>query len=485
MTQFICAQPVKLCKTVAAVAAWPGAAANDTGRNAELLLHLHVFQAITRIELDCADILTRFTFFNHFQIPMKKLFTLAAVASLALAGTHANAQVTVDGTLTAAELTAGNYALLGKSDNFTGAGQNQNTGRPFGERGLLGLYVASTATKVYIFLGGTVDPGSNSFQLYMDLPGVTGVPAGTFLPAGAGGTSFEKITRMKLDLGADLALSLLGSGAPVGMAPQPYKIEGAAFSSATAVQSRQLTTTAAPVLGDGTALTLASSVTVAPYAGLNNARMAYRNTTDGKIGTNPGNLPAFTTAAYAGVGSFGWEIELDRASLGATAVGSAFRIFALYNNGNGGYASGEFIPKATGALPAGLPSPNLGGADNGPANDVDFGAIPGVQAGSFILAANGVALGNKAADEASVALAVYPNPVSGSTTVAYNVGTRAEQVNLVLTDLLGRPLTVLASGLQAAGLQSQVVSTANVAAGTYLLRVQVGDKVATRKVVLL
>ena len=44
---------------------------------------------------------------------------------------------------------------------------------------------------------------------------------------------------------------------------------------------------------------------------------------------------------------------------------------------------------------------------------------------------------------------------------------------------------VLANGLQPAGLQSKIVSTANVAAGTYLVRVQVGDKMATRKVVLL
>ncbi|MDQ2771937.1 MAG: T9SS type A sorting domain-containing protein [Bacteroidota bacterium] len=418
---------------------------------------------------------------------MKKLFTLAATGLMAAGALTSQAQVTVDGQLTAAELTAGNYVLMGKSDNFTfTTGQNQNSNRPFGERGLLGLYVASTATKVYIFLGGTVDPGSNAFQLFLDLPGVTGVPAGTFLPAGTAGTAFEKLTRMKLDQQADLALSLRGDGAPVGTAPQPYKIEGAVYTSATAVQSRQLTTTAGPVVGDGTALTLASSVTVAPYAAFNGARVAYRNTSDGKIDTNPGNVALYTTAAYAGVGSYGWEIELDRAALGATAANSAFRIFALYNNGNGGYASGEFIPKSTSAtLPAVFPSPNLGGADNGSTgNDVDFGVIPGVQSAGFALGASGT-LGSKAADAAAVAMQVFPNPANGVATVAYNVGARAENVNVVLTDLMGREVKVLTTGLQAAGVQSTTVSTANVAAGTYLVRVQVGDKVSTRKVVLL
>ncbi|MET4076469.1 T9SS type A sorting domain-containing protein [Hymenobacter sp. UYCo722] len=425
---------------------------------------------------------------------MKKIFTLATAGVLATASLAAQAQVTVDGQLTAAELTAGNYVLLGKSDNFTfTATQNQNDNRPFGSRGLLGLYVASTATKVYIFLGGTVDPGSNAFQLYLDVPGGTGVPAGTFLPPSVPpvttpatpGTSFEKINRIKLDQAVKLALALRGDGTPTAPAPQNYKVEAAAFTSATAVQSTQLTSAAAPIVGDGTALTLSSTATVAPYAGLDKARMAYRNTTDGKIGTNPGNAALYTTAAYAGVGSYGWEIELDRAALGAVAANSVFRIFALYNNGNGGYASGEFIPKTTAALPASLPSPNLGGADNGMAgNDVDFGAIAGTQSATFTLSATGV-LGTKPADDAAVAMQVYPNPASSFATVEYNVGSRANNVSVMLTDLMGRNIQSLANGLQPAGKQSASVSRADVAAGTYLVRVQVGDKVSTRKVVLL
>ncbi|WP_201980950.1 T9SS type A sorting domain-containing protein [Hymenobacter rubidus] len=420
---------------------------------------------------------------------MKKVFTLVTAGALAAGALTAQAQVTVDGQLTAAELTAGNYVLLGKSDNFTFTSltstPNQNTGRPFGNNGLLGLYVANTASKIYIFLGGTMENSGNSFQIYLDLPGVTGAPAATFLPAGAAGTSFEKITRIKLDQSVDLALALRADGSPVGTAPQPYKAEGAVFTSATAVQSRQLTTTAGPVLGDGTALTLASTVTVAPYAALNSARMAYRNTTTGQIGTNPGNATLYNTATYGGVGSYGWEIELDRAALGATANGGAFRIFAIYNNGNGGYASGEFIPKAaTTTLPAAFPSPNLGGADNGTPNDVDFGIVPGLQSVGFAPGASGV-LSAKAADEAAVAMSVFPNPAAGAATVAYNVGTHADHVNVVLTDLLGREVRVLANGQQAAGVQNTTVSTADVAAGTYMVRVQVGDKVSTRKVVLL
>ena len=65
------------------------------------------------------------------------------------------------------------------------------------------------------------------------------------------------------------------------------------------------------------------------------------------------------------------------------------------------------------------------------------------------------------------------------------MGSRADNVSIMLTDLMGRNIQSLVNGLQAAGKQSTSVSTASVAAGTYLVRVQVGDKVSTRKVVLL
>ena len=115
----------------------------------------------------------------------------------------------------------------------------------------------------------------------------------------------------------------------------------------------------------------------------------------------------------------------------------------------------------------------------------DFPTLPGRQAATVTLGANGTVLANKAADAAAVAMSVYPNPAAGTATVAYSVAGRAEQVNIVLTDLLGRQVRVLESGLRSAGAQSTKVSTADVAAGTYLVRVQVGDKVATSKVVLM
>jgi hypothetical protein len=393
---------------------------------------------------------------------MKKGFTLAAAGLLAVGSLSAQAQVTVDGQLTAAEVTAGNYVLLGKYTNPRG----------FGNAGLLSLYAASTATKMYIFVGGTVEANGNAFQLFLDLPNVAGVPVGTALPAGAG-TSFGSFTA-KLDMAADLALALRSDGGATP-ANSNYLLEGVAYTSATTASAAKITTTAGPLLGDGTALTLSSTTTTGNYARLAGARVAYKVAATAGISGNPGNTTPNTAASYGGVGSYGWEIELDRTAAGLTGTPSV-TMFVLQNNDSGGYPSSDFIPQTSAPL-----TTNSGNLASGA---FDFSTLPGRQATTVTLGTSGV-LGTKAADEAAVALSVFPNPASDVATVAYNVGSRAENVNIVLTDLMGRQVQVLANGPQSAGLQTAKVSKASVAAGTYLVRVQVGDKVSTRKVVLL
>ncbi|MBT9392809.1 T9SS type A sorting domain-containing protein [Hymenobacter sp. NST-14] len=406
---------------------------------------------------------------------MKQRFTLAALGLLTAGAFSAQAQITLDGQLTAAELTAGNYVLLGKSTAFTG---DQNTGRPFGSAGLLSLYVANTPTKVYMFLAGTVEAGGNSFQLYLDVPGATGVPTGTFLPAGASGTSFEKVSRIKLDQEADLALALRSEGGLVA-GVQGYRIEAAAFTSATAVDSKQITDAGSGLIGDGTALTIPAAGTMAAYAPLAGARMAYRNTSDGKIANNPGNSVPTTDAGYGGVGSFGWEIELDRAALSATTGTPQFRIFAIQSNGSGGFASGEFIPQATGPLPASVPAPNLGGLDNGTPNDVDFGSIPGTQSATFTLGASGT-LNSRSAVANALKFGVYPNPAAGSATISYVVPGR-QDVALDVFNSLGQRVRTVASGKQTGANKFDLT---NLTSGAYLVKLQVGGQITSQKLIV-
>lgn len=397
---------------------------------------------------------------------MKKLFTLAAASVLAAGTLSAQAQVAVDGVLNAGEIGAANsgrYVLIGKFTNPRG----------FGDWGLMSLYAANSGSKIYFFVGGTVENGSNSFQLFLDLPGVTGASASPVaLPAPVGsGTSFTGMVA-KMDIAPDLALAIKGNGTGSGGAAGTITPQAVVYTSATAAVDRDL----APDLPNGGAATaIAATATAAPFNRLAGARMAYRNSTDGKILTNPGNTIPNTGATYGAAGSFGWEIELDRTALGVTGLG-AIGVFVLQNNDSGGYLSTDFIPQTPNPLPSTVNNGNLANA-----NMVDFATITGVQRATF----NVVALGTKAADEASVAMNVYPNPAEGSATVAYNVAGRSEKVSIVLTDLVGRQVQVLENSLQSAGVKTTEVNTATVGAGTYLVRVQVGEKVAVRKVVLL
>ena len=396
---------------------------------------------------------------------MKKIFTLAAASVLAAGALNAQAQVTLDGQLTAAEITAGNYVLIGKYTNPRG----------FGDAGLLSLYAASTPTKVYFFVGGTVETNGNAFQLYLDLPVNTGVPMGTALPAGSPTTSFEKVTA-KLDMATDLALALRSDGAV-------FQVEGTAYTSPTMGSSKKLTSTGAALAGTGAPQMLdATTTTGAGFALLAGARVAYKNATAGKVSANPGNTqlagpPPTFPATYGSVGSFGWEIELDRATAGLNTGTPAITLFVIQNGGDGGYMSSDFIPQTSEPL-----TTNGGNLASGA---FDFATLKDIQAATITLAAAGVLLSNKAADAAAVALGVYPNPATSEATVAYTVTGRAQNVSIVMTDLLGRHVRTLANGLQSVGVQTERVSTATVPAGTYLVRVQVGDKVATRKVVLL
>ncbi|MDO7876118.1 T9SS type A sorting domain-containing protein [Hymenobacter sp. ASUV-10] len=82
-------------------------------------------------------------------------------------------------------------------------------------------------------------------------------------------------------------------------------------------------------------------------------------------------------------------------------------------------------------------------------------------------------------------LIVAPNPVAGRATISYSVAAGSEQVRIALTDLLGREVRVLENGPKAAGTQTLDLNAANLAAGTYLVKVQQGARTATRKVVLL
>lgn len=368
---------------------------------------------------------------------MKKLFTLAVAGSLAAFSLTAQAQITLDGKVDAAEIataaTTGKYQLV---STYSGT-------HSVSDHGLSKLYVGYSATKLYIAVVGSYEQATTYPALigYLNLPGVTGVASGTKLAGGNAGDSplKQKPTMdFEVDYGIRLTVAPAGNtnayisyvdyttGNPAAGAPDAY--QGNPNKSGT------ITT---------------ASATTGPFNGW---RVAYLNSAS--LAANTANSAA--------------EFEFDMAAMGITATSRLDMFFAYVNDG-GIFTSDTFPPIAgqTTALNA----------------DQDFTAIPGRQSLAYQLG-TGV-LATKTADAAALGLNVFPNPVLATSTVAYQVTGQAANVHIALTDLLGRTVRTVENGVKSVGTQTATLNTADVAAGTYLVRVQVGDQVATSKIAVL
>ena len=78
----------------------------------------------------------------------------------------------------------------------------------------------------------------------------------------------------------------------------------------------------------------------------------------------------------------------------------------------------------------------------------------------------------------------YPNPFNPSTTIKYELS-RTSDVRLSVFDLLGREVSVLVNERSEAGVHEVKFDRSNLASGVYFYRLQAGNFVQTRKLLLL
>jgi len=78
----------------------------------------------------------------------------------------------------------------------------------------------------------------------------------------------------------------------------------------------------------------------------------------------------------------------------------------------------------------------------------------------------------------------YPNPFNPSTTVKYELP-RTSHVNLSVFDILGREVSVLVNDKRDSGVYEVNFDASNLASGVYFYRLQAGDYVATKRLLLL
>jgi hypothetical protein len=78
----------------------------------------------------------------------------------------------------------------------------------------------------------------------------------------------------------------------------------------------------------------------------------------------------------------------------------------------------------------------------------------------------------------------YPNPFNPSTTIKFELP-RASRVALTVYDVLGRQVSVLVNERRNAGVYEVKFDGSELASGVYFYRIQAGDYVATKKLVLM
>jgi len=78
----------------------------------------------------------------------------------------------------------------------------------------------------------------------------------------------------------------------------------------------------------------------------------------------------------------------------------------------------------------------------------------------------------------------YPNPFNPSTAIAYDVAAPSD-VRLAVYDILGREVSVLVNERKGPGNYSVKFDASDLASGVYVYRLQAGNVVRTRKMILL
>ena len=103
---------------------------------------------------------------------------------------------------------------------------------------------------------------------------------------------------------------------------------------------------------------------------------------------------------------------------------------------------------------------------------------------AWVNTTNGVAEGGPQVPSHFTLSQNYPNPFNPSTTIKYELP-RASLVSLKVYDILGREISVLVNEKKDAGVHEVKFDGSELASGVYFYRIQAGDYVATKKLVLM
>ncbi|MCA8829641.1 T9SS type A sorting domain-containing protein [Hymenobacter pini] len=363
---------------------------------------------------------------------MKKPFTLACLGLLTAASFSANAQIVLDGKVSATEIGTGTnrYQL---ASTYTGT-------HSVSGKGLQALYIGASSTKLYVMIVGSAETATDypGYVVYLNVPGKTGVAAGTQLKGGAAGDSPLKHTPtmdMETDYGVRATLS------PSTMTDVYYSFVDYTNGNAAPVPDSYQ----GSGKKDGSVSTF--TATTGPFQG---ARVALLKSTD------------LTAATAAGSGV---EMEFDLAAMGLTST-SQINLMVGYVKDGGAFTS-DVLPQVVGQ------TTDLGSSPN-------FSTLAGRQNVTYNLS-TGV-LANRSAIASALQFNVYPNPGVGGAQVTYQVPSGQQDVQVEVLNALGQRVQNLSLGRRS-GVQVQPLS--NLKAGAYFVKLRVGDQTTTQQISVL
>ena len=281
-----------------------------------------------------------------------------------------------------------------------------------------------------------------SLVLYLDTPNRTGIAAGTKLPGNTNANNngreslYQKPT---LDMPVDFAFRCTTS---------PF------LNSNNAIYLSRVNYTMMPYDEVGMGAGKKDGVTVTDTNDPALAKTAYQTSATGSVTTN-------TTT--------GWELEMPLSALGGAAAGSDFKIMVAFIDDFKSFNS-DVLPTIVGQTMA------LG-------IDPNFVTIPGNQFYTYRVG-QGV-LGNRAATADALAATTYPNPLNSASQLSYTVAGGTQPVSVEVYNALGQRVLNLLNEEQAAGLHTAALAPLQrLAVGSYLVKLQVGTQLTSRRVVV-
>jgi hypothetical protein len=111
--------------------------------------------------------------------------------------------------------------------------------------------------------------------------------------------------------------------------------------------------------------------------------------------------------------------------------------------------------------------------------DPNFTTIAGTQSVAFVLGSGVLATREAVAN--GFDFQVFPNPAQATSTIAYSVPGGKQAVSVGVYNALGQRVRALAATEQAG---KQQFALGSLPAGSYLVKLQIGDQITSRKVVV-